>query len=158
MFRIGHGYDVHRLKFGRKLILGGVEIEYEKGLLGHSDADVLLHAIADALLGASGLGDIGTYFPPEEAKWKDADSAFLLKTIWSDVKKKGWSLGNLDFVLEFEKPKFIPYRQSVIENIAKILEVKPEQIFVKAKTNEKLDAVGRGEAIKAYCTCLLVSE
>lgn len=156
--RTGLGTDFHKLVEGRKFFLGGVEIPSEKGEEAHSDGDVLLHAIADALLGASGLGDIGTYFPPEEAEWKDADSAFLLKTIWSDVKKKGWSLGNLDCVLEFEKPKFIPYRQSVIENIAEILEVKPEQIFVKAKTNEKLDAVGRGEAIKAYCTCLLVSE
>ncbi|MBR6155032.1 MAG: 2-C-methyl-D-erythritol 2,4-cyclodiphosphate synthase [Treponema sp.] len=155
MIRIGFGTDLHVLKEGRKFVVGGVEIPFEKGEDGHSDGDVLLHAISDALLGASGLGDIGSYFPPEDPKWKDADSKVLLKKIWNDVKANGWSLVNLDSVLELEKPKFLPYRMQVIKSIAQILEVKEEQVFVKAKTNEKQDAVGAGLAVKAYCTCLL---
>lgn len=153
--RTGFGTDLHRLVEGRKFVLGGIEVPSAKGEEAHSDGDVLLHAIADSLLGASGLGDIGTYFPPEDPQWKDADSKTLLKKIWADVKKEGWSLQNLDCVLEFEQPKFIPYRKAVIESIASVLEVEPSRIFVKAKTNEKLDAVGRGEAVKAYCSCLL---
>ncbi|MBP5442880.1 MAG: 2-C-methyl-D-erythritol 2,4-cyclodiphosphate synthase [Treponema sp.] len=155
MIRIGLGTDLHVLKEGRKFVVGGVEIPFEKGEDGHSDGDVLLHAISDALLGASGLGDIGSYFPPEGPEWKDADSKVLLKKIWNDVKANGWSLVNLDSVLELEKPKFLPYRMQVIKSIAQILEVKEEQVFVKAKTNEKQDAVGAGLAVKAYCTCLL---
>jgi 2-C-methyl-D-erythritol 4-phosphate cytidylyltransferase/2-C-methyl-D-erythritol 2,4-cyclodiphosphate synthase len=153
--RIGMGTDLHRLVEGRRFLLGGVEIPAEKGELGHSDADVLLHAITDALLGASGLGDIGSYFPPEEAKWKDADSSLLLKQVWADVRKEGWRLVNLDCVVEFERPKFLPWRQKVIESVASILGVSKEQVFVKAKTNEGLDAVGSSLAIKAYCVCLL---
>ena len=152
---VGMGTDLHVLKAGRDFILGGVKIPAEKGELGHSDGDVLFHAISDALLGASGLGDIGSYFPPEDPKWKDADSAMLLKKIWSDVKAAGWSLVNLDCVLEFEKPKFLPWRDKVIESVAAVLETEKDRIFVKAKTNEKMDAVGHGEAIKAYCVCLL---
>ena len=155
MIRIGFGTDLHVLKEGRKFVVGGVEIPFEKGEDGHSDGDVLLHAISDALLGASGLGDIGSYFPPEDPQWKDADSKVLLKKIWNDVRARGWSLVNLDSVLELEKPKFLPYRDQVIKSIADILEVKEEQVFVKAKTNEKQDAVGAGLAVKAYCTCLL---
>lgn len=155
MTHIGMGTDLHRLVEGRKLFLGGVEIPAEKGELGHSDGDVLLHAITDALLGASGMGDIGSYFPPEDIKWKDADSAVLLKTVWSDITSKGWNLINLDCVIEIERPKFLPWRQKVIESIASILNVDKEQIFVKAKTNEKLDSVGNCEAVKAYCVCLL---
>ena len=153
--RIGMGTDLHRLVEGRRFLLGGVEIPADKGELGHSDADVLLHAITDALLGASGLGDIGSYFPPEDEKWKDADSAVLLKKVWEDVRKEGWSLVNLDCVVEFERPKFLPWRQKVIDSVAAILEVSDKQVFVKAKTNEGLDAVGSGLAIKAYCVCLL---
>ncbi len=153
--RIGFGTDLHTLTAGRDFILGGVKIPAEKGELGHSDGDVLLHAISDSLLGASGLGDIGSYFPPEDPQWKDADSAVLLKKIWSDVRDAGWSLVNLDCVLEFEKPKFLPWRDKVIDSIADVLEAERSRIFVKAKTNEKMDAVGHGEAIKAYCTCLL---
>ena len=153
--RIGFGTDLHALTAGRDFILGGVKIPAEKGELGHSDGDVLFHAISDSLLGASGLGDIGSYFPPEDPKWKDADSAVLLKKIWSDVRGAGWSLVNLDCVLEFEKPKFLPWRDKVIDSIADVLEADRSRIFVKAKTNEKMDAVGHGEAIKAYCTCLL---
>ena len=153
--RIGFGTDLHRLVPGRKFMLGGVDIPAMKGELAHSDGDVLLHAIADALLGASGLGDIGSYFPPEDAKWKDADSAFLLRTIWTDVKKEGWELENMDCVVETEAPKLLPWRQAIIKSIASILEVESTRVFVKAKTNEKQDAVGQGNAIKTYCTCLL---
>lgn len=155
MIRIGLGTDLHVLKEGRKFLAGGVEIPFEKGEDGHSDGDVLLHSICDAVLGAGGLGDIGSYFPPEDPKWKDADSKVLLKKIWSDVREHGWSLVNLDAVLEMEKPKFLPYRNQVIKSIAGILEVEEDRVFVKAKTNEKQDAVGAGLAVKAYCTCLL---
>ena len=153
--RCGLGYDLHRLVEGRKLMLGGIEIPFDKGEAAHSDGDVLLHAITDALLGASGLGDIGSYFPPEEAKWKDANSAVLLKACWSDVKKSGWKLGNIDCVIKLEKPKFIPYRSRVISSIANILEVEEEKIFVKAKTAEGLESVGEGKAIEAWVNCLL---
>lgn len=155
MLRTGFGTDLHRLIEGRKFILGGIEIPSDKGELGHSDGDVLLHAIADALLGAARLGDIGSYFPPEDEKWRDAASGKLLQKVWDDVKSEGWNLINLDCVLEFEKPKFLPYRDAVIKNIAALLDVDEEKIFVKAKTNEKLDSIGNGEAIKAYCSCLL---
>ena len=153
--RTGLGYDLHRLVEGRKLIIGGITFDFEKGEDGHSDGDCLLHAITDALLGASGLGDLGSFFPPEENKWKDADSAQLLNFVWTEVKNKGWKLINLDCVVKLEKPKFLPKRQEVINNIAKILNVKNEQVFVKAKTGEKLDSVGSGNAIEAWCTCLL---
>lgn len=155
MIRIGIGTDLHRLVEGRKFILGGVEIPSEKGELGHSDADVLLHAISDALLGASGLGDIGSYFPSEDPKWKDADSGILLKEIWADIKSDGWSLRNLDCVVETESPKILPWREKIISSVASMLETSSKNVFVKAKTNEKQDAVGAGNAIKAYCVCLL---
>lgn len=155
MTRIGIGTDLHRLVEGRKFILGGVEIPAEKGELGHSDGDALLHAISDSLLGASGIGDIGSYFPSEDPKWKNADSAELLKKIWADVKSEGWTLGNLDCVVETEKPKLLPWREKIISSIADILKADSKNIFVKAKTNEKQDAVGAGNAIKAYCVCLL---
>ena len=155
MIRIGLGYDLHRLIEGRKLILGGVEIPFEKGEDGHSDGDVLLHAITDALLGASGLGDIGSFFPPEDPKWKDADSAKLLKTVIEQVYQQGWKIENLDCVILLEKPKFIPYRQQVINSIAKILEIEANQVFVKAKTGEKLPPVGTSQAIEAQAVCLL---
>lgn len=155
MIRVGFGYDKHRLTEGRKLILGGVIIPFEKGEDGHSDGDLLLHAITDALLGASGLGDIGSYFPPEEAQWKDADSKVLLSKCWSDVKKDGWSLVNLDCVIALEKPKFLPYRNQVISSIASILSCQEEQVFVKAKTGEKLGDVGQGRCLEAWCVCLL---
>ncbi len=153
--KIGLGYDLHRLVEGRKLIIGGVEFPFEKGEDGHSDGDALLHAITDALLGASALGDIGSFFPPEDKKWKDADSIELLKTIWQKVQKNGWQLVNLDCVVKLEKPKFLPQRQKVIQNIANALNVDPEKVFVKAKTGEKLDSVGSGNAIEAWATCLL---
>lgn len=155
MIRVGLGTDLHRLVEGRRLMIGGIEIPSEKGEEGHSDGDVLLHAITDALLGASGLGDIGSYFPPEDNKWKNADSKELLKKVWQDVRNAGWSLGNLDCVIELESPKFLPWRNKVIESIADILKTESCRVFVKAKTNEKLDSVGRTEAVKAYCSCLL---
>jgi 2-C-methyl-D-erythritol 2,4-cyclodiphosphate synthase/2-C-methyl-D-erythritol 4-phosphate cytidylyltransferase/2-C-methyl-D-erythritol 2,4-cyclodiphosphate synthase len=157
MIRVGLGYDLHRLVTGRRLILGGVTFDFEKGEDGHSDGDVLLHAITDALLGAAGLGDIGSYFPPEEAKWKDADSADLLRAVWKDVQAAGWALVNLDCVIKLEQPKFLPRRRDVIESIAGILGVDSNQIFVKAKTGEKLPPVGTSEAVEAHVVCLLES-
>lgn len=155
MIRVGLGYDLHRLVEGRKLIIGGVDFPFEKGEDGHSDGDVLLHAVTDALLGASGLGDIGSYFPPEDPQWKNSDSAKLLQAVWKDVLDEGWKLENLDCVVKLEKPKFLPKRQEVISSIAKILGVENERVFVKAKTGEKLPPVGTGDAIEAYVVCLL---
>ena len=155
MIRVGIGYDLHRLVKGRKLLLGGIELPFEKGEDGHSDGDVLFHAITDAILGASGLGDIGSFFPPEEATWKDANSAILLKTVMKTVLENGWQIENIDCVVKLEKPKFIPYRESVITSIAKTIGIKKEQVFVKAKTGEKISPVGTSEAIEAYVVCLL---
>ena len=155
MTRIGLGYDIHRLVEGRRLLIGGVELPFEKGEDGHSDGDVLLHALTDAVLGASGLGDIGSFFPPEDAKWKDADSAVLLKTVMEKVYSAGWKIENLDCVVKLEKPKFNPHRQQVINSIAGILKVEPTQVFVKAKTGEKLPPVGTSEAVEATVVCLL---
>ena len=155
MIRVGLGYDIHRLIEGRRLLLGGVELPFEKGEDGHSDGDVLYHAITDAILGAAGLGDIGSFFPPEDMKWKDADSAELLKTVMQKVREAGWHIENLDCVVKLEKPKFIPYRQQVIESIARVLQIAPDQVFVKAKTGEKLPPVGTGDAVEATAVCLL---
>ncbi len=157
MIRTGLGSDLHRLVEGRKLFLGGVEIPFEKGEDGHSDGDVLLHAVTDALLGASALGDIGSYFPPEDDKWKGADSKMLLSYVWNDIKNAGWELENLDCVIKLEKPKFLPYRNQVRASIADILGVEKERVFVKAKTGEKLGDIGQGLAIEALATCLLSS-
>ena len=136
-------------------MLGGLNIPSDRGELGHSDGDVLLHAITDALLGASGMGDIGSYFPPEEAEWKDADSKVLLKTVWKDIRNAGWSLENLDCVIALEKPKFLPHRQNVIQSIADVLGVDKSQVFVKAKTGEKTGDVGLGKVVEVWTTCLL---
>lgn len=155
MIRIGLGYDLHRLVEGRKLLLGGIELPFEKGEDAHSDGDVLLHAITDAVLGAASLGDIGVLFPPSDSKWKDASSSYMLKTAWDLVKKDGWKLENLDCVIALEKPKFIPYREQVCSSIANILEVETSQVFVKAKTGEKLGKIGRSEAVEVWVTCLL---
>ena len=155
MTRIGLGYDIHRLISGRRLLLGGIELAFEKGEDGHSDGDVLFHAITDAVLGASGLGDIGSFFPPEEPQWKDADSAVLLQTVMEKVYSAGWKIENLDCVVKLEKPKFNPYRQQVINSIAGILKLDPSQVFVKAKTGEKLPPVGTSEAVEATVVCLL---
>lgn len=155
MTRIGLGYDIHRLVEGRRLLIGGVELPFEKGEDGHSDGDVLLHAITDAVLGASELGDIGSFFPPEDPKWKDADSAVLLQTVMEKVYSAGWKIENLDCVVKLEKPKFNPHRQQVINSIAGILKVEPTQVFVKAKTGEELPPVGTSEAVEATVVCLL---
>ena len=155
MIRVGLGYDLHRLIEGIKLFLGGVEFDFSKGEQGHSDADVLLHAVTDALLGASGLGDIGSYFPPEDEKWKDADSKLLLQKVWNDVRNEGWKIVNIDCVIKLEKPKFLPKRQEVINSIAQILEIESSNVFVKAKTGEKLPPIGTSQAVEAEAVCLL---
>lgn len=155
MYRIGLGTDLHRLVKGRKLIIGGITIPFNKGELAHSDGDVLLHAITDAILGAAGLGDIGSFFPPEDNQWKDADSAFLLKTVYQKVQQAGWHIENIDCVIQLEKPKFLPHREAVIKSVAKILDIQPEQVFVKAKTAEKLESIGKSRAVSAQAVCLL---
>ena len=155
MIKVGLGYDLHRLVEGRKLFLGGVEFDFSKGEQGHSDGDVLLHAVTDALLGASGLGDIGSYFPPEDEKWKDADSKLLLQKVWNDVRNEGWMIVNIDCVINLEKPKFLPKRQEVINSIAQILEIESSNVFVKAKTGEKLPPIGTSQAVEAEVVCLL---
>ena len=155
MIRLGSGYDIHRLSEGRKLLLGGIEIPFSKCEEAHSDGDVLLHAIIDALLGASALGDIGSFFPPEDEQWKDASSVSLLKIVWNKILEDGWHLENLDCIVKLEKPKFLPYRAKVIKSIAECLGVNENQVFVKAKTAEKLDSVGASLAVEAWCSCLL---
>ncbi len=155
MIRTGLGYDKHLLIEGRKLMLGGVEIPSPKGEAGHSDGDALLHAVTDALLGASGMGDIGSYFPSEDPQWKDADSAILLSRVWADITAKGWQLENIDCVVELQSPKFLPHRQNVIKRIASILNVSEDRIFVKAKTGEKTGEIGLGQAVECFATCLL---
>jgi 2-C-methyl-D-erythritol 2,4-cyclodiphosphate synthase len=155
MFRIGQGFDVHQLVEGRPLIIGGVRIPYEKGLLGHSDADVLLHAVADACLGAIGAGDIGKHFPDTDDRYKDADSALLLKQVWELVKQQGYELVNLDCTIIAQKPKMAPHIEQMKENIANLLEGKPSQVNVKATTTEKLGFTGREEGIVAQAVVLL---
>jgi 2-C-methyl-D-erythritol 4-phosphate cytidylyltransferase/2-C-methyl-D-erythritol 2,4-cyclodiphosphate synthase len=153
--RIGIGRDIHRLTAGRRFLLGGVEIPFEKGEDGHSDGDVLAHAVCDALLGAAGLGDIGELYPPGDPAWKDADSLLLLKSAWRRVQNKGWRLVNLDCTVSCEKPKILPHRDSICRSLAQAMEVDPGLIFVKGKTNEGLGPVGRGEAVEALAVCLL---
>lgn len=157
-FRIGLGTDLHRLVEGRKLILGGVVLPYNKGEDGHSDGDALLHAITDALLGAAALGDIGSYFPPEDDKWKDADSAKLLQAAWKDVRAAGWELQNLDCVVKLQEPKFLPHRQKVRQSIARVLGVDVSQVFVKAKTGERVGPVGLCQAVETEAVCLLTKK
>lgn len=153
--RIGFGYDVHQLSKDRKLFLGGVEIPSELGLLGHSDADVLLHAICDALLGALALGDIGKHFPNTDEKFKDIDSKILLKESYRLVKEKKYILGNMDASLVLEKPKILPHLKEIQKSISDILECNEDQISIKATTSEKLGFVGREEGAEAYATVLL---
>ena len=155
MQRVGLGRDLHRLAAGRRFLLAGVEIPFEKGELGHSDGDVLAHAITDALLGAAGLADIGELYPPGDPAWKNADSLELLKGAWQRVRNLGWRLVNLDCTVSCEKPKILPFRQSICLNLAKTLEVEPGAVFVKGKTNEGLDSIGAGEAVEALAVCLL---
>ena len=153
--RTGLGKDVHRLEKGRKFLLGGVEIPFEKGELGHSDGDVLAHAVIDALLGAAGLGDIGELFPPEDPKWKDSDSMELLKSAWGRIKNAGWRLVNLDCVVLCEKPKLLPYREKICRSIAQALETGAGSVFVKGKTGEGLGPIGAGDAVEASAVCLI---
>jgi len=155
MFRIGQGYDVHQLTEGRPLIIGGIHIPYEKGLLGHSDADVLLHTVADACLGAIGEGDIGKHFPDTDPNFKDADSAKLLMHVWNLVKEKGYCLGNIDCTIIAQKPKMAPYIEQMRERIAQLLEGDISQVNVKATTTEKLGFTGRGEGIASQAAVLL---
>ena len=150
MTRFGMGYDVHRLVEGRKLILGGVEIPWEKGLLGHSDADVLLHAIADALLGAAALGDIGKHFPDTDDKFKGADSMKLLGEVARLVREKGYTVGNVDATIVAQAPKLSPHIENMAENIAKVLGVERDAVNVKATTEERLGFTGSGEGMSAY--------
>ncbi|HEY9850718.1 MAG TPA: 2-C-methyl-D-erythritol 2,4-cyclodiphosphate synthase [Leptolyngbyaceae cyanobacterium] len=156
-FRIGNGYDIHRLVEGRRLILGGVEIAHELGLLGHSDADVLTHAIMDAMLGALSLGDIGHYFPPTDPKWAGADSLVLLSQVNQLVVDRGWQISNIDSVVVAERPKLKPHISAMRDRLASVLKLAPEQIGIKATTNEKLGPVGREEGISAYAVALLVN-
>ncbi len=153
--RIGIGYDVHRLVEGRKLFIGGEEIPYEKGLLGHSDADVLLHAICDALLGACGQGDIGEHFPDTDPKYHNIASTKLLEDTCEIIKRKGFVIGNIDSVVIAEEPKLLPFKGKIIKKISQILKINEEKISVKAKTNEGLDAVGQGQAIACYAVVLI---
>lgn len=155
MFRIGQGFDVHQLTENRPLIIGGITIPYEKGLLGHSDADVLLHTVADACLGAIGEGDIGRHFPDTDPEFKDADSGKLLQAVWELVKNKGYQLVNADCTIIAQKPKMAPYIEEMKQNIASLLETEQERINVKASTTEKLGFPGRGEGIAAQAVVLL---
>lgn len=153
--RIGHGYDVHRLVEGRDLILGGVKIDYKKGLLGHSDADVLTHAIMDSLLGAAGLGDIGEIFPDTDHKYKDADSLNLLEFVCLLIEKKGFKISNIDATLIAQKPKIKPYISSMIEKLAMTANIESNKINIKATTEEGLGFTGLMEGMSAHAVCLL---
>ena len=156
--RIGHGYDVHRFVEGRKLILGGVEISYHKGLLGHSDADVLLHAISDALLGAAALGDIGKHFPDSDEKYKGADSLVLLNKVVQLLRKNGYSVVNVDATVIAEEPKLAPHILQMRENIAACCGVDIDFVNVKATTEEKLGFTGSGEGMSAHAVCIITND
>jgi 2-C-methyl-D-erythritol 2,4-cyclodiphosphate synthase len=155
MMRIGQGFDVHQLVEGRPLIIGGIEIPHSKGLLGHSDADVLLHTIADACLGAIGEGDIGKHFPDTDEAYKDADSKVLLEHVWKLVEKKGYQLGNVDCTIMAQKPKMAPYIMQMREVIAQLLKASVDQVNVKATTTEKLGFTGREEGIASQAVVLI---
>ncbi len=155
--RVGLGYDIHRLVSGRALMLGGVKLPYEKGLEGHSDADALLHALMDALLGAAALPDIGHFFPPSDPSFKNMASSGMLEKVMGEIKKAGYRVGNVDAVVMAEAPKIGPYRQAIREMIARLMGISQAQVQVKGKTNEGLDAIGRGEAIAAQAVVLLES-
>jgi 2-C-methyl-D-erythritol 2,4-cyclodiphosphate synthase/2-C-methyl-D-erythritol 4-phosphate cytidylyltransferase/2-C-methyl-D-erythritol 2,4-cyclodiphosphate synthase len=155
MIRIGLGYDIHRLIKGRQFLLGGVKIPFSKGEDGHSDGDALAHAVCDALLGASALGDIGELFPPSDPAYKDADSMKLLHNVFALVKNSGWKLINLDCVIICEKPKVLPYREVIRKSLAELLEVPNDCVFVKGKTAEGLGSTGKGKAVEVLAQCLL---
>ena len=155
MYRIGLGYDIHKLTEGRDLIIGGVKITHEKGLLGHSDADVLIQAITDAMLGASALSDIGTLFPDTDQNYKDIDSTILLKKVYEKISEKGWQIVNIDSNIIAQEPKMMPYIPKMKKVLCKILEIEPDELSIKAKTNEKMDAVGQKLAIEAHAVVML---
>ncbi len=155
MLRIGNGYDVHRLVAGRRLIVGGVEIPYDKGLQGHSDADVLVHSIMDALLGASGEKDIGHLFPDDDKSYKNISSLLLLERVYSVIGEKGFSIVNIDSIIAAQAPKMAPYLDTMKKNIAKVLNTEEALINIKATTTEGLGFVGKGKGIEAYAVCLL---
>ncbi|HEX2985874.1 MAG TPA: 2-C-methyl-D-erythritol 2,4-cyclodiphosphate synthase [Caproiciproducens sp.] len=154
--RIGHGYDVHRLVPGRRLILGGVDIPYEKGLLGHSDADVLLHAIADALLGAAALGDIGKHFPDNDPAYQGISSLLLLSKVCELIKKEGFQIGNIDSTIIAQSPKLSPYLDEMRNRIATVCAVEIGLVSVKATTEEQLGFTGSGEGIAAHAVCIII--
>ena len=155
MIRVGLGYDVHKLVEGRKLILGGVDIPFEKGLLGHSDADVLLHAITDALFGAAALGDIGSHFPDTDPRYKGADSLKLLEACGRELREHGWKIGNIDAVVIAQRPKLLPHVPQMRENIARALDIAVDQISVKGKTEEGLGFTGSGGGMAVHAVCLI---
>ena len=155
MYRIGIGYDIHKLTTGRDLIIGGVKITHEKGLLGHSDADVLIHAIIDAMLGALALSDIGTLFPDTSELYKDVDSTVLLRDVYKLIKEKKYIIENIDSNIIAQQPKMMPYIPKMKDVLCEILEIEPERLSIKAKTNEKMDAVGQELAIEAQAVVLL---
>lgn len=155
MIRVGQGYDVHQLVEGRRLILGGVDIPFERGLLGHSDADVLLHAVTDALLGAAGLGDIGRHFPDTDPRYQGADSVVLLRAVGELLAARGWKTVNVDATIIAQCPKIAPFVASMIANIAAVLDIGSDCVNVKGKTNEKLGYLGRSEAIEAQAVVLI---
>jgi len=159
-FRIGNGYDIHKLVIGRKLIIGGVDLLHpdNKGLDGHSDADVLVHSIMDALLGAISLGDIGKYFPPSDDKWKDADSLLLLSNVIKLIRKQGWEVNNIDSVIVAQRPKINPYVEIMKANIANTLQISKSLIGIKATTNEQLGPEGREEGISCHSVVLLANK
>ena len=154
--RIGNGYDIHKLVADRPLILGGVKIPHTLGLLGHSDADVLTHAIMDALLGALSLGDIGHYFPPSDPKWKGADSMMLLEQVLQIIQSQGWKIGNIDSTIVAEQPKLKPHLKAMRSSLAQTMSLEIDRVSIKATTNEKLGAIGKEEGICAYAVILLV--
>jgi len=154
-FRSGIGYDLHRLVPGRKLILGGVEIPFDKGPAGHSDGDVILHAVTDALLGAAALGDIGEHFPPSDPRWKDADSAQFVRRSRELIEEAAFRAVNVDVVVILERPKLLPYREAIRKNLAAVLGLALDAVSVKAKTGEGVGPVGRGEAVEAHAIALV---
>jgi len=158
MIRIGQGFDVHQFEEGRPLIIGGITIPYEKGLTGHSDADVLLHTVTDAALGAIGEGDIGRHFPDTDEAFKDADSAVLLQKVWEIVESKGYRLGNVDCTIMAQRPKMAPHIETIRARIAELLKADVSQVNVKATTTEKLGFVGREEGIASMATILLLKD
>ena len=155
MVRTGLGRDLHRLAMGRPFLLAGVHIPFPKGEMGHSDGDVLSHAVIDAVLGAAALGDIGEFFPPDDPAWKDADSMDLLRQAWEQVKAAGWRLVNLDCCVLCEEPKILPYREQIRASLSRVLDAEIDSVFVKAKTGEGLGPIGEGLAVEAEAVCLL---